>query len=800
MGVTRTAGWGFLLAALVVTLHSGLAGAAGQQRGSAASVEAANAPSSEQALLTRYCFTCHNQRLKTAGLALDTLDAARPGDHSEIWEKVIRKLRVGVMPPAGRPRPDKAAYEALITWLETALDRAAAERPNPGRTESLHRLNRIEYANAIRDVLHLEAIDVAYLLPPDEASYGFDNIAGVLGMSPTHLERYLSAARKIGRLAVGDPTLLPDVETYSPAGDLTQKDRFENLPFGSRGGMLIRRHIPLDAEYLLKFETGVGKGAAAKEPQYAEVSVDGQRVRLIRLDAEAVGQGGYSRQTRFLHEIPLVMNAGVREIAVTFVKTSNAEVENLLQPFERSESILVGRDGAEESGPALFKLSISGPFNAAGVSDTPSRRRIFVCYPASRTEELSCARDIITTLARRGYRRPPTGHEITTLLRHYENGRTDGTFDTGIQRAIERFLSSPAFLFRVVEDPPGVPPGSNYHLSDLDLASRLSFFLWSSVPDDELLDAAIKGQLKDPAVLERQTKRMLADPKNTLVSSFFSQWLRLRGLPGFQVDLNKFPDFDDNLRRTLQRETELFVGSIVAEDRSVLDLLRADYTFLNERLARHYGIPHIYGDRFRRVTIADPQRGGLLGKGSILTVTSLPTRTSPVGRGKFLLESFLGAPPPSPPPDVPGLEETDDQGKPRSMREAMVQHRASPTCAACHRMMDPLGFALENFDATGAWRVRDAGVAVDASGTLPGGEEFSGPAGLRDALLANPEIFVSTFTEKLLTYALGRGQEHFDQSAIRSIVRNAATSEYRLSSLVLGMVKSVPFQMRRAAS
>ena len=750
------------------------------------------------AVVSQYCVTCHNQRLKTGGFTLDNRDAADPAADAEQWEKVVRKLRAGAMPPLGAPRPDPATYAGLQSWLETQLDGAAAANPDPGRTESLHRLNRTEYANAVRDVLGLEALDWNLLLPADDSSYGFDNIGGVLGISPTHLERYLSAARKISRLAVGDLTLLPTAEKYAAPFDLTEHDRFDELPFGTRGGMLIRRFFPLDAEYILRFQTGRAGGTAAKEPQHVEVAVDGRRVELVSLNAEPgeVDAAGLPRGGD--HEVRLPIQAGVRDVTVTFLKTTNAEAESLLQPFERDESVVVG--GASLSGPSLRVVSIIGPYDATGPGDTPSRRRVFVCRPTDRADELPCARRILSTLARRAYRRPVADDEVDELLAHYEAGRSTGTFDDGVRRGIERLLASPMFLFRVETDPADLAAGTPYQLSDLALASRLSFFLWSSVPDDELLELAAAGRLRAPAVLEQQTRRMLADPKSTVVSGFFSQWLHLRGLPDVAFDLNLFPDFNENLRLALRRETELFAGSIVEEDRSVLDLLGANYTFVNDRLARHYGIPNVYGSHFRRITLEDPRRHGLLGQGSILTVTSLPNRTSPVARGKFVLEAFLGTPPPSPPADVPGLEERTAEGKPRSMREAMELHRANPVCASCHKLMDPLGFALENFDAAGEWRTHDADVRIDASGVLPNGDAFDGVVELRDALLAHPDNFVSTVTEKLLTYSLGRGVESYDMPAVRAIVRDAAAGEYRFSALVLGIVKSVPFQMRRSGS
>jgi mono/diheme cytochrome c family protein len=752
------------------------------------------------AIVKQYCVSCHNQRLKTGNLALDDVDLTAAGAHADRLEKVVRKLRAGAMPPAGAPRPDAATSERFVALLETQLDTAARQRPNPGRTEPLHRLNRTEYANAVRDVLGLEGIDVSLLLPPDDSSYGFDNMPGVLGMSPTHVERYLSAARKISRLAIGDATLLATSDRYALSDALTQAYRLEELPFGSRGGVLIRRLFPLDGEYVVKFQTGRAGGVAAQEPQAVEVSVDGLRVGLIELPPPPSGaalRAAYMPPPSS-YEQRVVIKAGTRAIGVTFVKASDGESESVLQPAERSSPDLLG--GGDQTGPPLTNVSISGPFNATGAHDTASRRRIFTCHPTAISEEASCARKILSTIARRAYRRPPTDAEMATLLDRYREGRANASFDAGVQRAVEHVLAEPSFLFRIETDPVGARAGSAYRISDLELASRLSFFLWSSVPDDELLDLAIRQRLRTPGVLERQTLRLLRDPRCTLVSNFASQWLQLRALPAHDVDLQTFGDFDDNLRLAFQRETELFVGSIVEEDRSVLEFLTANYTFLNERLARHYGVPNIYGSRFRRVVLDDPRRHGLLGKGSTLMVTALPNRTSPVVRGKFILEALLGAPPPPPPPNVPALQEKTAEGKPRSLRDAMVQHRANPVCAACHKVMDPLGFALENFNAVGTWRTSDAGGRIDASGMLPDGTAFDGVVTLREALVARPEPFVRTLTEKLLTYGLGRGMEYYDQPHVRTIVRDAATHEYAFSSVILGIVRSVPFQMRRAGA
>jgi hypothetical protein len=764
-------------------------------------------------MLDRYCVTCHNQKLKTAGLLLDMVDVAKVSDHADVWEKVVRKLRAGQMPPAGLPRPDGAAQEAFIFWLESELDREAAAYPQPGRTEPFHRLNRVEYQNAIRDALTLD-IDAASLLPTDDASYGFDNIAGVLRMSPTLMDRYLSAARKISRLAVGAPPLFPNVDTFPIPDDLPQDEWLDGLPFGTRGGTIIRYNFPLDAQYdiQVRLSRQGSSGAGEDVPRFREshdleVSVDGQRVQLFTLageaprsDARPDGAESKRASRRDIDanwQIRLPVKAGPREITVAFIKKSSAADEPLRLPFVRPVHQLQNDYRYE---PYLGKVTVIGPFEATGPGDTSSRRQIFVCRPAGPADEAPCAKRIVAALATRLYRGPVTELDLQVLLDFYQEGRIEGGFDTGIQRALERLLVSPEFLFRVERDPANVAPNTPYRISDLELASRLSFFLWSSIPDDELLDMARRGKLKNPAVLEAQVRRMLADPRSQqLVTNFAGQWLYLRNLPTVTPDPPTFPDFDESLRRGFLRETELFVESILREDRSVLELLTADYTFLNERLARHYGIAGVKGNHFRRVRITDDSRRGLLGHGSILTVTAYPHRTSPVLRGKWVLENILGTPPPAPPANVPDLKDTNKEGKVLSMRERMAQHRASPICAGCHSMMDPPGLALENFDAVGRRRtVDETFTPIDASGVLPDGTKFEGPTGLRQALEARSERFVNTLTEKLLTYALGRGLEYYDAPAVRAITREARRNNSRLSSLVLGIVNSPPFQMRRS--
>ena len=764
-----------------------------------AHLEAGEQPSEAadaRAILDQYCVTCHSDRLETGGLTLETVDLTDARASAERLEKVIRKLRLGAMPPLGMPRPDEATYTGLAAWLETELDRAAAAHPNAGRTETLHRLNRAEYENVIRDLFHIEGLDFSVMLPTDDASYGFDNIAGILGMSPTHLERYMSAARNISRMAVGDVTMPPSGETHMIRPDVEQDNRLEHLPLGTRGGTLLRRYFPVDGEYVIRFQAHTGKGISEEEPNYIELTVDGERVFFEEMEQKPpVGES----PTDTKWEVRTPIKAGLREIAVTFVQTTSAQTDDLLRPYLRPPSVStfkLTRMGGY-SGPYVAQLSYMGPFNVTGVGDTPSRQRIFVCRPANPAEELPCARQILSTLTRRAYRRPVTEADLAPLLGFYEAGRGQAGFDQGIQLALERLLASPEFLFRIERDPQEVAPHTAYRVSSLELASRLSFFLWSSIPDDELLEVASRGALQDPAVLEHQVRRMLADPRaEALVTNFAGQWLRLRNVPGTNPNTRLFMDFDETLRRAFRRETELFFGSIMREDRNVLDLLDADYTFVNERLARHYGIPNVYGSRFRRVTLTSENRRGLLGHGSILTVTSQPNRTSPVVRGKFILDNLLGAPPPPPPPNVPLLEESPLKG---TLRERMEQHRKNVVCASCHKTIDPMGFPLENFDAVGAWRTEDAGAPVDAAGELPDGSTFEGMAGLRTALRGRASgLFVATLTERLLTYALGRGVEYYDAPALRTITRDAARNQHRFSSLILGIVNSVPFQMRQS--
>jgi mono/diheme cytochrome c family protein len=755
-----------------------------------------------QPILGKYCATCHSDRLKTGGLSLASADPAQIGDHPELWEKVVRKLEAGAMPPAGAPRPDAATYQTVRMAIERELDQAAKARPNPGKLPLLHRLTRTEYQNTIRDLLAVDALpkemDYSLLLPPDNASSGFDNIADLLFVSPTTMERYLDAARKISRLAIGDPRMPLMVNTYRLPGHLPQDQRIDELPFGTRGGIGVRSTFPLDGEYAIKIELA----GFAREPHQVEVSVDGERVQLLTIgDQPAQGGGrgtpparaggGRGRGANRTLELRTTIHAGPRLVGVTFIEHSEARDESTVRPRLRSRGPL----------PAIASVTISGPYNGAAPTDTPSRRRIFVCRPDAATDAPACAKRVLLTLARRAYRRPATAADLDDLMPFYTAGFREGGFDTGIERALDRILVSPQFLFRIERDPVHAEPGTPYRISNLELASRLSFFLWSSIPDEELLTAAEQGKLSDPAVLEAQVRRMLGDTRaESLVTNFAAQWLYLRDIDNKKPDELLFPDFDESLRQAFRRETDLFLDSILRGNHSVLDLLSANYTFANERLARHYGIPHVKGSYFRRVTLPDDSpRRGLLGQGSILTLTSYANRTSPVLRGKWILENLLSSPPPPPPPNVPALKtEGKEPGKKLSMREAMIQHRANPACASCHARMDPLGFAMENFDAIGRWRDQDEGTPIDASGVLPDGTHFDGPAGLEKALLAHPEQFVHTVAEKLLMYAIGRNVQYFDAPAVRAIVRDAASTHYSFASLVLGVVRSAPFQMRTA--
>ena len=780
-----------------------------------ASVAAATPGAPHRAVLSRYCVTCHNQRLLTAGLALDTLDMDNVVKDAPVWEKVVRKLRTHSMPPAGMPRPDAAGYDAVATYLETALDRELTVRPNPGRTV-LRRLNRFEYTNAVRDLLGVE-VDGDSILPIDEVKFGFDNISSSLSVTPLLLERYMSAAYKIADLAVGATAVKPSSEAYPVDLFLQQDERMSpDLPFGSRGGTAVRHHFPVDGEYTVKVtlqRNSRGYVRGLFEAHQLEFRVDGARVGQVTIgggpkmavpgppfsQAGTLGEEEsdlYQLTDVDAHlEARFTAKAGSRLVGVTFID-ENLVPEGVLRP-KMTEVDKVQNKGGQ---PAVEHIEVAGPFKVTGVTETASHQKIFVCRPATSREDEACAQKILTSLARRAYRRPLTVRETQMLVGIYKSVRGDGEdFEGGIRAGISRILVGPEFLYRVERNPAGGPNAVG-RISDLEMATRLSFFIWSSIPDDELLTAAEQGTLKDPVVLERQVRRMLADPKaESLITNFAGQWLYLRNLKGTRPDPGIFTEFDSSLREAFRQETELFVGSTLTEDQSVLRLLDANYTYLNERLARHYGIPDVYGSHFRRVTLEGPSdvRRGLMGQGSLLTVTSYANRTSVVLRGKWVLENILGAPPPPPPPNVPALERSGAIGK-LPLRQLMQQHRANPVCAVCHNRMDPIGFSLENFDAIGQWRTDEGGAPIDASTVLQDGTAFEGPAGLRRVLMNQPDQFAGTIAERLLTYALGRGLEHYDQPAIRGIVREARQADYRWSSLILATVKSMPFQVRKA--
>jgi hypothetical protein len=759
----------------------------------------------QRALLDKYCVGCHNDRVKTANLSLQGLDLSKVGDHAELWEKVIRKLRAGVMPPPDLPRPPLPEYDALRDWLEGEIDRAAAKTPQPG-TVVLHRLNRTEYANAIRDLLDLR-IDATVLLPADDAANGFDNIAGSLTLSPTLLESYATAAARVARMAVGY-WKSPTEATYLTSSDASQNHRLEGMPFGTRGGIVARHDFPADGEYKFSIQN-FGIGSFIPGEQLALI-IDGERAHVWPYRGVGLAVG-MTADTDGTLEVSVPVRAGSRLVGATFLATNYRPSLDMIRHYDR-QSLENNSIPQIQNYPAIGFIRIQGPFNAQRPADSASRRKIFTCRPgepggaaagAAPSEE-TCARRILTALARRAYRRAPTPQEVTTLMTFFERGRKDGIFDDGVEYALRLMLASPQFLVRAEREPATVRAGQTYRITDLELASRLSFFLWSSIPDDELITAATQGRLNQPAVLAQQVRRMLKDPRaEALVTNFGQQLLYLRNLPATSPDGVFYPNWDDELRQSFKREAELFFESIIREDRNVLDLLTADHTFVNERLARHYGIPNIYGTRFRRVTLpADmDHRRGLLGKGSFLSVTWTQNfRSSPVKRGVWVLENILGTPPPEPPPNVPALEETKSaSGKALTLREQMTLHRASPPCAGCHSIMDPIGFALENFDADGGWRTKqggDGGIPIDASVKLYDGQQVDGPAGLRTALLRYSPQFVRMFVEKLMTYAVGRGMEHTDMPTIRAIARDVAQDSHRFSSIVLGVVRSPQFQMR----
>lgn len=785
---------------------------------------------SNRALLDQYCVICHNQavvnslatsneglqttQLRNLGLTLDTEDVSDLAANPEVWEKVIKKLRVGVMPPPNYPRPDKVRYDGFRTWLEDELDSIAANRANPGRTQAFHRLNQTEYRNSIRDLLDLN-IDVSDLIPADAPDqYGFDNNAEVLALSPLSVERYVNAAHKIAELAIGAPPRGASITTYDVPLNLIQDDRLsEDLPFGSRGGTAIEHLFPIDGEYriTLNLQTNyVDFVRGFDDANEVELSLDGEHLQTYAFGGDAPGMPApysYAGNIRgsddweeFMmafadegFELVLPVKAGPRVIGATFPREM-WEAEGVQQPRLFGYQLAVTE--LPDGNPGIGSVEIEGPLSIDGSGITPSRQQIFSCEPISADEEPACARQILSSLARRAYRRAVTENDVQGLMEFYKQGQLEGGFETGIQFALERLLVSPDFLFRIEQDPRNAEPDSMYPVTDTELASRLSFFLWSSLPDDELLDLVERGELRDPGVLETQVKRMMSDSRSSgFIENFVGQWLYLRNLDGIYPDPAAFPEFDENLREAFQRETELFIDDQIRSDRSLRELLSADYTYVNERLAEHYGIPKIYGNRYRKVMLEGAERGGLFGHGSLMMVTSYPNRTSPVLRGKFVLENLLGGPPPEPPPNVPALETSND-GKQLTMREAMAMHRENPACRVCHAAMDPIGFSLENYDAVGKWRTQFAGQAIDASGLLPDGNTFDGPDGLRGLLLERPDDFVGTITEKLMRFALGRSLEYYDMPEVRGIVRAAREDDYRWSSVILGVIKSAPFQMR----
>lgn len=746
-----------------------------------------------QAAIVQYCVVCHNQALETAGLRLDNIDVSDAVAHPEILEKVIQKLRTGIMPPVGMPAPSQADRSAMVAWLEGTLDELAKTNPNPGRTESLRRLNRTEYENAIRDLLALD-IDSSTLLPPDESGHGFDNV-NVGDLPPTLLDRYISAAQKISRLAVGGAQASVQSEVINVPPDLTQEDHIPGLPIGTRGGVVFPYTFPQDGAYdiqvrLARNRTGNIGGLRNSQEQPLELLVDRKLVdTFMVIPPDGIDHSEVDKN--FIARITLT--AGPHNIGVTFPKISHSLIESERQPLQSR----FNETRHPRLNPAVFQVTVSGPYEAQGMGDTPSRQRIFSCQPVEVEDELGCAQGILSSLARRAYRRPIRDEDIEGPLGFYAAARKELSFDEAIGSAIASILINPNFLFRVELAPSHMQSGSIYKISDIELASRLSFFLWSSIPDDNLLDMAEQGQLSNPENLRAQVQRMLADDRSkNLATNFAGQWLQLRNLEAFSPNVRDYPDYDDNLRQAMRTETELFIDHVLRQNKSIMELLQADYTFLNERLAKHYDIPGVYGSRFRMVELGNNiGRGGLLRHGSVLSVTSFANRTSPVLRGVWVLDNIYGAPPPPPPPNVPALDETAVSAS-LPMRERLAAHRNNPVCANCHNTIDPVGFSMENFDAIGRWREYEGDNPVDVAGGLPGMDSFTGIAGLEAGLLKRPELFAHTMTEKLMTFALGRGAEYYDAPSIRQIVRDAESSNYRLSSLIMGIVESTPFQMR----
>jgi hypothetical protein len=789
-------GWRGILVVAILLLAGGFA--TSRAEGQQGSPTSSPSGTSEREVISRfvdsYCVACHHRDDKSGGLALDVISIDDVSRNAKAWENVVHKLVARQMPPPEEVRPPGPKVDALVAVLTNSLDRAARENPDPGRTAAFRRLTRTEYQNAVRDLLAVD-IDADALLPKDESSHGFDNIT-VGDLSPTLLDRYITAAQKISRLAVGSASRSPGGETFRVRPDLTQEEHVEGLPIGTRGGTLIPYTFPQTGEYEIQVRLARDRNEHVEglhEKHELVVLLDRERRASFTIDPP---KSESDHQTADLYlKARIRMTAGPHELGVTFLKNSSSLLETKRQPYQAHYNM----HRHPRLSPAVYQVSITGPYQPKAHDDTPSRRRLFVCEPQNSSEEEPCARRALSTLIRRAYRRPANDADLAKPLQIYHAARKDGDFDAGIEMALSAVLVNPRFLFRIELDPPGASAGSVCRISDLELASRLSFFLWSSIPDDELLDLAERGDLKKADVLERQALRMLADPRSrSLVTNFADQWLHLRNLDSITPDLRLFPDFDDNLRQAFRQETELFFEEILRNDRSVLELLSSNFTFLNERLAKHYGIPHVYGSRFRRVELGeDIRRGGLLRQGSILTVTSYATRTSPVIRGKWVLENILGTPPPPPPANVPALKDNTVASS-LSVRERLAMHRADAACAGCHKLMDPVGFALENFDAVGRWRAVEEGRPIDSTAGLPDGSHFDGVTGLERALLKRPELFVGTLTEKLLTFALGRGLESSDVPAVRKIVRDAREKGNRFSSLIVGIATSTPFTMRKS--
>lgn len=753
------------------------------------------APPAPRVLVQKYCVDCHSGPKAAGAFSFGKLDATRPERNAREWERVLVKLRSGLMPPAGAPRPTNSTLQAFATGLENRIDRVAAARPHAG-APALHRLNRTEYANSIRDLLEVE-VDATALLPADDMSHGFDNMAEVLNVTPTLLAGYVRAAAKIGRAAVGDPRAHPGDEIYHLPSTLNQTQHIDGTPFGTRGGIAIRHNFPADGEYIFRsslyFTTNALLFGSTQEGEQLEVAINGERVALFPVNPQM-------KVDDVLTTPPISVKAGPQTVTVAFIQKASGPFEDFVQPFDHSlGDLFLGRTQGLTGLPHLRNVAINGPYRVTGISETPSRRKLLVARPQTESEEIPAARQVLTSLARRAYRRPLDNSEVENLLRIYRIGRERGSFDDGIRLGVQYIVASPQFVFRFERTPAKVAAGKNFRLSDLELASRLSYFLWSTGPDDRLIDLASQGKLKDPVVLGQEVRRMIADPRSEqLAKNFAGQWLHLRNLKEIQPDLFAYPNASVNLLNSMRRETELFFWNVMREDRNVTELLTADYSFLNESLAKLYGVPEVEGTAFRRVKLTDENRRGLLGQASILTVTSFANRTSPVVRGKWVLDNLLGAPPPKQPADVPPLKEIADGTPPSTVRLRLEEHRKNPACASCHTMMDPIGFSLENFDAIGAWRIRDNGFPIDASGQLVDGSKVNGPKSLQKALTGYSGAFRSTFTQKLLTYALGRGIDSADMPTVRSVQRQAAANSNRFSSYVLGIVKSTPFQMRTA--